>query len=210
MQHHWLKWLLLGGLGATLLACGDSGSATGIPPAGLGYGVGDDPYGNFNEPPGTDNEVPVSYTELGTCGIDSTMRFSELVKAASLPLCTFERSCSDSVVQPTDPPDEPGPGGPNSGGDMEPRNLDPEPEEIPSFCLELAMSRTPGGQEMDDCLLMESLYRVAIEFPACNPVIALPMGWCAARIQRCVQDIVAGGCAAYLSEDLPSSCAGLE
>jgi hypothetical protein len=93
---------------------------------------------------------------------------------------------------------------------MEPRELDKDIGDIPSFCLELAMSRTPGGQGMDECLLMESLYQVALEFPACNPVIALPMGWCSARIQRCIQDIVAGGCAAYLSENLPSSCAGLE
>lgn len=210
MQHHWLKWLLLGGLGATLLACGDGGSATGIPPSGFGYGAGDDPFGNFNEPPGTDNEVPISYTEMGTCGMDSTMRFSELLKAASLPLCKFERSCSDSVTQPTDPPNKPGPGGPKPDGDMEPRDLEKDIGEIPLFCLELAMSRTPGGQEMDDCLLTESLYHVALEFPACDQLIALPVGWCPERIQRCIQDIVAGGCAAYLSDDLPSSCAGLE
>jgi hypothetical protein len=201
-----LSWLLLGGMGIALCACGDSGSPTGLPPAGFGYGSDEGPYGSFNEPPTSDNEMATSFNEGVGCGAEQQVALSDLLMDISLPLCKFEASCYDTEY----PGGGPGQGGvtPNDGT-MQTRDLSSALSDIPDFCLELAFSRTGGGQDADNCELTEALAHVAKEVPACEQHMVLPAGYCMARIDRCFSDIFQAGCASYVSGIYPLSCGGI-
>lgn len=206
MRRTKLSWLLLGGMGIALCACGDSGSPTGLPPTGFGYGSDEGPYGSFNEPPTSDNEMATSWNESGFCGTEEQVALSDLLMDLSLPLCNFEASCSETAY----PGGVPGQGGvtPNDGT-METRDLSSSLSDIPDFCLELAMSRSGGGLGAYSCELTEALAHVAKEVPACEQHIVLPAGYCMARIDRCFRDIFQAGCASYVSGTYPLSCSGI-
>lgn len=207
-----LAVLWFGGIGLALAACGDSGAATGAPPGAYVYGAGEDPYSNYDDPPTSDTEDPFSFTEGAGCGVDERISFSYVALHVSLPLCELSASCSDSVVNPQPGPG-PGPGPdepmPNSG---ERFTLDMIGGfgEIPSFCLELAMSQSVHGEDTDQCGAIEALGHVAQQYPACEQYMILPRGLCAASLERCVDDIIAGGCGPFLAEQLPPSCQGVE
>jgi hypothetical protein len=191
----WGTWGLL-----LLAACGDGGSAAGLAPDGFGYGVDDDTYGSATEPSGSRTEQPTSSTEA-SCGRESVMTLSEAMRLVTIPLCQFEASCTDREVQP---PDDDGPT-PNEGG-TQTRALQTSFQDVPQFCVELAVSRTPGLTQEDECELFEALAEVAEDVPGCQQHVVLPAGICAATFARCIEDLVAAGCAAYQAEQMPPSC----
>jgi hypothetical protein len=191
----WGAWALL-----WVAACGDGGSATGLAPAGFGYGVDDDTYGSATEPSGSRTEQPSSSTEA-ICGRESILTLSEAMRLVTIPLCELEESCSDRDVQP---PDDDGPT-PNEGG-TQTRALQTSFQDVPQFCVELAASRTPGLTQEDECELFQALVEVAEDVPGCQQYVVLPAGICAATFARCIEDMVAAGCAAYQAQRMPPSC----
>lgn len=208
MRRTKLSWLLLGGMGIALCACGDSGSPTGLPPAGFGYGSDEGPYGSFNDPPTSDTEMAGSWNEAATCGSEQRLSLSDVLLNLSLPFCEFEASCSESY-SPTPPPQGvPGQGTTPADGTIQTRDVDVETalNSIPDFCLELAVSRTGEGLEASDCELTKALGQVLKEIPACDDYVVLPEGYCAARLDRCFTDLIQAGCASYLSGRYPTSC----
>jgi hypothetical protein len=193
----WGAWGLL-----LLAACGDGGSATGLAPAGFGYGVDDDTNGSATEPSGSRTEQPSSATETASCGADSIITLSEAIRLVTLPLCEFEESCTEREVQPPDD-DEPTP---NEDG-TQTRALQTGLQDVPEFCVELAISRSPGLTQEDECGLFQALAEVAEDVPGCQQHVVLPAGTCTSTFAHCIDDLVAAGCAAYHAGQLPRSCA---
>ena len=202
MRRTSLAFLWFGGLAVALAACGDDGGVPGAPPGAYVYGSGDDPHSSSCDPPTSTDEDPYSYTEGATCGVDERISLSFMALELSLPLCEFSESCSESI------PDTPEPS-PYSGPT---KTLDMIGgfDSIPSYCMELAMSQSVHGQDTESCGMIEALGRVAKQYPACEQYTLLPRGMCASRLERCVKDVIAGGCAAYLSDKMPPSCKGID
>lgn len=204
MRRIGLSCLMMAGLGATLISCGDGGSLAGGGPAGAAYGVGDDPYSNGNDPPPSLDEPAGSFTEAAPCGLDEVVSLSDMLLLVGLPICEFATSCGSSD-SPSPPPEEP-----------EPMHLGSstraalEFDDIPSFCLEMVIPSDQDDLFTDECRFYKELAHVAKTNPACEQWIALPRGYCLSRFQQCVREVKASGCGRYLAEELPASCDGLE
>ncbi len=193
----WGAWGLL-----SLAACGDGGSARGLAPAGFGYGVDDDTTGSATEPSGSRTEQPSSSTEAASCGAESVMTLSEAIRLVTVPLCDFEESCSEQDVRPPED-DEPTP----NGGGTQTRSLQTSFQDVPEFCVTIAVSRAPGLTQEDECELLRLLAEVAEDVPGCQQHVTLPRGVCAATFAQCIDELVTAGCAAYRAGLFPSSCA---
>jgi len=201
--------LVAGALAVALTACGDSGSATGLPPGPYGYGPGNDSARSDNEPPTTDNEVPTSFTEGALCGGEEEISRSYVALEFELPLCEFSKACSNSSAESVAPGGE---GTEPYDGPSESDDYRDAFTDIPEFCSELVMAQDiHGGQdgELDDCAFIEAIGWVAQQYPTCEQTVPLPQGVCKASFERCVSDVLKAGCGPYLAGRLPRSCQGL-